>query len=84
VVWKNDAAFWPIKKAKHRAKKRQKGTKKPNRHSHTQISCDNGEGTKKWIHKEIATLMAYSEKTAKTHYDVFEQEMASDLGAEKI
>jgi len=28
--------------------------------------------------------MAYSEKTAKTHYDVFEQEMASDLGAEKI
>jgi len=28
--------------------------------------------------------MAYNEKTANTHYDVFEQEMASDLGAEKI
>jgi len=34
--------------------------------------------------KEIAITMAHSEKTASTHYDIYEQEKASAKGAEEI
>jgi len=34
--------------------------------------------------KEIAITMAHSEKTAGTHYDIFEQELASAQGANQI
>jgi len=34
--------------------------------------------------KEIATIVVHSEKTANIHYDIFEQDHASTIGAQQI